>query len=376
MAREPIESVAAGTFGAPAANAGGALDVIAIQQPDGTLRCTPWHVVFDSLSQPSPEQVSVGINGVSIDVQLHVSARFEPAVFAGAASGNKSTPPDSVLHQLSSSGVLREGCNELRYSLSSDHERCVRAFIYVWRSTSPIVVCDIDGTVTLNDLAGQAAMIVDGSPTHAGVCEMLCALQARGYAVMYLTSRPLLGHCGIERTRRFLFELAIDAPSGHRMPQTAVVTTTHVNVLGALGAELSGQSQSFKANALKGVRDLFNVPLAQPTTGTACALIDAVLSPVRELAGAMSSRPAARGGLYAGFGNREKDALAYLAAGMPPERVFLIDPASRLTGRAAVVMPAAGGGPSALPTTRCWTSYTGMLESMDDVFPAQPSSGG
>ena len=57
--------------------------------------------------------------------------------------------------------------------MGGEHGPCVRAFIYLWRSAVPAVVFDIDGTVSVNDIAGQAAMLLDVSPTHAGVCELL-----------------------------------------------------------------------------------------------------------------------------------------------------------------------------------------------------------
>ena len=55
----------------------------------------------------------------------------------------------------------------------------------------------------------------------------------------------------------------------------------------------------------------------------------------------------AAGGLYAGFGNRDKDALAYLSSGIPPERVFIIDTSSKILGRAAVIAPDSSAGDGA-----------------------------
>ena len=262
------------------------------------------------------------------------------------------------MQALAASQLLQLGRNEVRYSIGESDTPaghhgaiCVRAFLYLWRHASPVVIFDIDGTVTLNDLAGQAAMIVDGSPTHPGVCELLCQLQARGYNVLYLTSRPLLGHCGIERTRRFLFEVAVDTPSGHRMPPAGVLTTTHVATLQALTAELSGASKAFKANALKPIRDAFGVQA--PASAEE------------------------RGGLFAGFGNREKDALAYLSAGVPPERIFLVEPSSKIVGRAAVIaLPTHMGDSVPTPQRRTWESYATMLASLDELFPSRRGTRG
>ena len=64
--------------------------------------------------------------------------------------------------------------------------------------------------------------------------------------------------------------------------------------------------------------------------------------------------PHRQGLLYAGFGNREKDALAYLASGVPTERVFIIDPASIIRARAD--MAAAPPAAAAAATPPQWES--------------------
>eukprot|EP00322_Chrysochromulina_rotalis_P014936 CAMPEP_0115833756 /NCGR_PEP_ID=MMETSP0287-20121206/3335_1 /TAXON_ID=412157 /ORGANISM="Chrysochromulina rotalis, Strain UIO044" /LENGTH=433 /DNA_ID=CAMNT_0003287177 /DNA_START=1 /DNA_END=1303 /DNA_ORIENTATION=+ len=375
----------------PELNAGGALDVIMIRHADGSLSSTELFVVFDSLA--APESVHVTLNGQVWDMgefslqatKVHAAAHFlGPSIEAASAS---TVPPPELLRHLSGSfghGLIRDGRNEICYHVGSDRVRqCVRAFLYVWDAATPAVVFDIDGTVTLNDIAGQMANFIDGSPTHDGVCEMLCQLHARGYHVVYLTSRPLLGPSGIERTRRFLFQVAVDA-TGYRMPPAAVVTTTHMSTWSALTSELSGGSKAFKSAALQRIRDAFR-PL--PLEG----------SDLTSLPGMHTDG----GGLFAGFGNREKDALAYLSAGVPPERIFLIDTSSRIVGRAAVLLshrmeagrcsvtggsrPGTSHGrdgsaldqtppfaaqalePAAQPT---WQSYQGMIVSMlNHLFP-------
>lgn len=421
---QSVSPAGASSYLSPSLNAGGALDVIVILQPDGSLRSTGWYVIFDSLGPwglPNGiTNVRIEINGQHFDClpKLQVRAVQEPAAFAeeraGGSSGSSSSgsggrsqtsmaaeasaatvPPRAVLDALASSGLLQEGRNELRYCIGGEwpHCLCVRSFLYLWRSVVPAVIFDIDGTISLNDLAGQAAMLFDASPTHPGVCELLCQLHARGYAVMYLTSRPLLGPSGIERTRRFLFEVCVDQPSGFRMPPAAVLTTTHAASLAALTAELTGQSKAFKSLALKVVRDAFGHSLAgggessSSSSGSAGSLGSSggsACSGTGGLGGPSDGGSRFSGGLYAGFGNREKDALAYLSAGVPPERIFLIDPSSVLVGRASTALaPSSPGGalasgvsPPSLPSSRRmpqqpkWRSYAELLEvSLDDIFP-------
>ena len=394
----------ASSFLSPELNAGGALDVIVIRHDDGSLRATDFFVVFESLDAPAT--VAVTINGEAWDMgpdTLHATAAFEPACFGEGASP---TPPTRLLSLLGASLLLRNGRNELCYSVGGGARArlCVRAFLYVWHAALPAVVFDVDGTITQSDIAGQLANIIDGSPTHDGVCEMLCNLHARGYLIMYLTSRPLLGPSGIERTRRFLFQVAVDNGSGYRMPPAAVVTTRHVSTWSALTSELSGGSKAFKSSVLQRVRDIFRTEAlcggdssGDSSGGSGCG------SHGRDGShGSSSSGQQRPGGLYAGFGNREKDALAYLSAGVPPERIFIIDTSSRIVGRAALIStadgscssssgsleggedgPAAAAAASAAPAAAAscgavqraaqptWQSYRGMIQSiMEPMFPA------
>ena len=338
----PTPAVPPPRFNAPADNAGGALDVIVVVHADGSLRSSEWHVTFHG-HVASRSHVHLSINGSPFDGEfaLRVLGSGEPATFGPLISPSNCAPPEELLASLATSKLLHDGRNELRYTVGN---LCVRAFLYLWRVDAAVVVFDIDGTVTLNDAAGHAANLFasDTSPTHAGVCQLVSELHARGYALVYLTSRPLLGAAGIERTRRFLFEVAVDVPSGARMPLAPVLTTTHRDMFGALADELGGKSKVFKANALKQLRDAFTPP--PRTLGTLVkGAFGTTLGRLNARFGSLGVAPAASaegagGGLYAGFGNREKDALAYLSAGVPPERVLIIDPSSRLAARAATLL--------------------------------------
>lgn len=126
-------------------------------------------------------------------------------------------------------------------------------------------------------------------------------------------------------------------------------------------------------------------------------------------------REGARNALSGGFGNRPKDAIAYLSAGGDPERVFLINPSSELcryvgsrheaaafsppaTARAASAAASAGepqqgeweqsereqgerkqgeweqgereqGERKAEPSERCWEGYGDLIGEIDTLFP-------
>ncbi|HSO34004.1 MAG TPA: phosphatidylinositol transfer protein, partial [Labilithrix sp.] len=136
---------------------------------------------------------------------------------------------------------------------------------------SPIVVSDVDGTLTSSENAEYPALLTGSLPAaQPRAADALAALTAKGYHVVYLTARPewLTG-----RTHEFL------AASG--FPPGIVHTTT--GLTGALG----GAAATFKSEEL--------------------------------------ARLAAHGHAIAwGFGNRASDTDAYDAAKVPlAHRIFL-----------------------------------------------------
>eukprot|EP00966_Prymnesium_polylepis_P313389 7241612-Prymnesium_polylepis.1 len=208
-------------------NAGGALDVILVEQPNGGLRSTDWHVVFDSLETSTAVEVQINGQPLKRQPSLRASAPNEPAEFEGGGV----EPPASLLADLVASLAVKPGRNTLRYVLAGS-DKGVRCSIYLWKKGTRGVVFDVDGTVTVNDAAGQMGNLIDQSFVHKGVCELACQLDARGYNLVFLTSRTLLGVAGADRTRRYLLEVVVDAGSGYRMPEAPVITTRCAAALG------------------------------------------------------------------------------------------------------------------------------------------------
>ena len=267
-----------GSYSSQAASAGAALDVLIVRHADGTLRSTDWHVVFEPLRKAS--KVTLSVNGQAVpNVFMTVVGELTPAYFAREAAGDDAPtaaqPPSSMLNELVASGALGEGRNELLYTLEDG--RAVQAWLYLWHAHSRCIIFDVDGTITLNDAVGHVGCVgtppppphlacccvtchrppwspgrnvFDQSFIHPGVCEFLCQLHSRGYQLFFLTARGLVGPAGIERTRRYLFEIAIDRESGFRLPQSPLFTTRHTSTMSALKEELGlgsgGGSKAFK----------------------------------------------------------------------------------------------------------------------------------
>ncbi|ETI42967.1 hypothetical protein PPTG_13656 [Phytophthora nicotianae INRA-310] len=56
----------------------GAIDVVAVQQPDGSLRCSPFHVHFGKFKREDKQQVTLEVNGQAVDgVRMKLGAAGE-----------------------------------------------------------------------------------------------------------------------------------------------------------------------------------------------------------------------------------------------------------------------------------------------------------
>jgi phosphatidate phosphatase LPIN len=144
------------------------------------------------------------------------------------------------------------------------------------------------------------------------------AIASNGYHIIYLTSRPLLL---ADRTRRYLQSLG--------MPVAPVITSAD-SASASVTRELTGLAHLFKIEALEGVARTFRTAGG----GSTCARV-----------------------FHSAFGNRNTDLKAYAAAGIQPERIFIIDVHGRVTRGGASSAACASG------------SYAVMLQRVNQLFP-------
>ena len=377
---------------------GDALDVLVVQHPGGQLTSTAWHVVF-SASRAHGGRVRLWVNSSEVQGTAMYARVGRPAVFANSLAQDEqhceqpsaSAPPQSILHQLVNAGILTSGRNEVVYELCANGGGCVTAFLYLWASSTPVVVFDVDGTVTQADVVGHFGQAMGLSFTHRGVCEFACHIHSRGYGVMFLSARPLCGPTGIERTRRFLFDMSHDESSGFSMPYGPVFTTSHTSTVAALIDEMTKVSAQFKTATLRMIAALFAQFVGQyvdDETRTVGAhegsdtpeLLHRATDGAEGVPATDATAANSVAGLYAGFGNRSKDATAYMAAGINASRIFIIDERSKIMrwstqssvpiGQHSLSMACTPViATVAAPTSCKWQSYSGMLESLAQEFP-------
>mmetsp|Transcript_10067 Transcript_10067/g.19832 ORF Transcript_10067/g.19832 Transcript_10067/m.19832 type:complete len:451 (-) Transcript_10067:4-1356(-) len=222
-----------------------------------------------------------------------------------------------LTHRELNSLKLRPGPNSIRFTVRSSLQgsQVLEASIFVWSFQSKIIVSDVDGTITRSDFLGHVMPMFGHDWAQQGITTFYQALHRQGYKILYLTSRPI-GQ--VKKTRRYLSRLVQD---GQGLPLGPIITSPDRMYKSFVREVILKKSQVFKANALREIVDLFP-PLSEP--------------------------------LHSGFGNREKDAVAYRAAGIPMSCIYIINS----KGQIVVVDKKA-----------YLTSYRELTTLVDEFFP-------
>ncbi|CAD5226071.1 unnamed protein product [Bursaphelenchus okinawaensis] len=187
---------------------------------------------------------------------------------------------------------LEYGSNEARFSITTKFQGTAwcSCHIYLLKWSERLVISDIDGTITRSDVLGHVIPAIGGTWAHAGVAELYTRIKTNGYRMVYLSSRAI-GQS--HYTKTYLQSIA----QGSKMLPDGPVLLSPTSVLMAFRKEvIERKPEEFKIACLTDLKNLF--PVKQP--------------------------------FYAGFGNRETDVKSYVAAGIPLERILIINPEGKL----------------------------------------------
>ncbi|KAJ5819305.1 hypothetical protein N7474_004896 [Penicillium riverlandense] len=210
---------------------------------------------------------------------------------------------------------LKPGANIMSFSVNK--ATCTAA-MYLWNGNTPIVISDIDGTITKSDALGHVLNMIGRDWTHAGVAKLYTDIVNNGYNIMYLTSRSV-GQA--DTTRAYLHGVCQD--TGYRLPKGPVICSPD-RTMAALRREIYlRKPEVFKMACLRDILGLFSG----------------------------KENP-----FYAGFGNRLTDALSYRSVNIPSTRIFTIN------SNAEVSL-------DLLSLTKYKSSYVTMQELLDHFFP-------
>ena len=191
--------------------------------------------------------------------------------------------------------------------------RFAHAVLWVWRVDDVVAVSDVDGTITRSDVKGHLNTTVmqkmgfeHAGYAHAGVCALFSHLAERTRCrFVFLTSRPL---DLVQETRNYVLTLSQATMRGPMMLPAGPVVTDTTTYYGSMRRELVDKtSHLFKREFLLELRGCFEA-----------AGRDIWRSPV----------------FMVGFGNKDTDAAAYEAAGVPRVLTFIINSRSVISGTA------------------------------------------
>ncbi|KAF1966657.1 LNS2-domain-containing protein [Bimuria novae-zelandiae CBS 107.79] len=217
--------------------------------------------------------------------------------------------------QLKSLG-LKPGSNTMSFTVN--RSTC-SAYMFYWKHDVPIVISDIDGTITKSDALGHVLTIIGRDWTHQGVAKLYTDIVSNGYNIFYLTSRSV-GQA--DMTRTYLNGVVQD---GYRLPKGPVIMSPD-RTIAALRREIYlRKPEVFKMACLRDIMNLFGKPPGQTP-------------------------------FYAGFGNRFTDALSYRSVNIPNYRIFTIN------SNAEVSL-------DVLSLNSYRTGYASMREIVDHFFP-------
>lgn len=181
---------------------------------------------------------------------------------------------------------LHSGVNEMRFSVNQGRAVC-EARMFYWKSTSPIVISDIDGTITKSDALGHVLTMLGRDWTHEGVGKLFTDIANNGYNVMYLTARSV-GQA--DSTRYYLRGIE---QNGYKLPDGPVILSPDRTIAALRREVIMRKPEVFKMACLRDIQSLFGNSEGTP--------------------------------FYAGFGNRITDALSYRSVGVPSSKIFTIN---------------------------------------------------
>lgn len=209
---------------------------------------------------------------------------------------------------------LKPGANPMSFTVN---RATCQAYMYLWRYDVPIVISDIDGTITKSDALGHVLNMIGRDWTHIGVAKLYTDIVNNGYNIMYLTSRSV----GLAETTRAYLNGVVQ--ENYRLPKGPTIMSPD-RTIAALRRELYiRKPEVFKMACLRDIKNLFG-PSRTP--------------------------------FHAGFGNKLTDALSYRSVSIPSKRIFTIN------SNAEVSL-------DLLSLNKLRYSYVNMREVVDHYFP-------
>ena len=310
----------------------GAMDILVIEEPEGEYRSSSFHVRFGSLKvlRAKEQDIDIYINGRKKNVKMKLAScgdayflydELDPYMIKQSKlikekefntnqielmdkiTGTRKSKDDIILKRQYKSFFpsstqlkaldLAPGQNEIRFvcRTSPSGVQTLSSYIYLWHYTSKVIITDVDGTITKSDVLGQVLPFFGKDWSHPGVTALFRNLYNNGYKIVYLTARAI-GQSSV--TKNYLVRLIQNKQS---LPP------------GPLFMSPDGIFTSLRREVIEKKPHLLKIPL---------------LTELKNLF------PEAVKPFYAGFGNRETDAISYRYLDIPLNKCFIINTSSEV----------------------------------------------
>ncbi|KAG0673283.1 hypothetical protein C6P40_003563, partial [Pichia californica] len=145
---------------------------------------------------------------------------------------------------------LNDGENDITYSVNNGKSIIV-CKLFLWKRETPIVISDIDGTITKSDALGHVLTMLGRDWTHEGVAKLFDDIESNGYNIMYLTARSV----GLaDTTRSYLQGVEQD---GYKLPTGPVILSPDRTIAALKREIVLKKPELFKMACLNDIRMLY-----------------------------------------------------------------------------------------------------------------------
>lgn len=246
-----------------------------------------------------PEWVEFTVNGeICSDIPAFVGPHELVMFLDDAGTSYSQVPSIAIFRKFG----LHLGCNHAVCNHRSSRTT-VEFDIWLYDVNNKLVVMDIDGTITKSDVRGYLSTFVMGQYDyiHRGLVPFLNILtEHMNVNIMYLTARPITHS---SQTKTFL----LNAKEGEqKLPRGPLFPFKHGSLKALFQEVIAKTTVAFKSGVLLSVLDAFKTSAS------------------------VGGRRLKQLPFFMGIGNKESDALAYNIAGIPPERILIIDKSSKI----------------------------------------------
>ena len=306
------------------------MDIIVIELPDGTLHSSSFHIRFSSQQVIISENVEVliYINDKKKDIKMKLSksgdAYFSLEKLDKYILGQSSIkieneskddyyyinmnldknnkykcslfPTEEQIKKME----LNIGINKICFVINTylGGIQTLKSDIYFWsyknisNKNLKFILWDIDGTITKSDILGVILPRIGIDWNHDNVIELINKLYKNNYKIIYLTARAIFQS---EATHNYLYNLTQD---NKELPKGPIIM------------DPDGAFSSFKKGIIQKQQYLIKI----------LSLIE-----IKNLFGEEDDKI-----FFAGFGNKETDAIAYRYLGIDLKNIFIINPFSKI----------------------------------------------